>query len=295
MHTRTVLLTFLIAFVVPALAAAQSGVMRPVISEDVSPVESISPVASDGFVGEAFLRKPPGAGPFPAVVLIHGGAPRWPTDELRAFAVHTHASRFLEAGYVVVSMTRRDLDLSLPPMADQEPVRDTFAVIDYVRDLSYVDPASVVVRGTSVGGYLALEAGAARDVAAILVEEPYSFPFVGMSGGRGGNATSPNLEKLRRLQAPILLVRGDQTPNINDFNREVFIPALRSEGKSLEVLTYPGEMHSFAFYNNAERTPRPAVALEAFEAMDAFFRERLATQPVPLDPALVGHVSAEDE
>lgn len=264
-------------------------VLRPVISEDNIPVQAIAPLAADGFAGEAFLRKPPGAGPFPVVVLIHGGAPRWPTSQLREFAVHTHASRFLEAGYAVVALTRRDLDLNLPLSQEQEPVVDTVAVIDYLKDLPYIDPRSIVVRGTSVGGYLALEVGAARDVAAIMVEEPFSMPFVGI---KIGSADEPlaNTEKLEKIIRPMLLVRGDQTPNINDFNRDVFIPALQSAGKSLQVLTYPGELHSFAFYNSPERTPRPAVALEAFEAIDSFFREHLITQPVALDPALVEHI-----
>ena len=283
-----------------SLRAGQSSsaemVLRPVISEDVAPVEPVAPTAADGHVGEAFLRKPPGEGPFPAVVLIHGGAPRWPTSELREFAVHTHASRFLEAGYVVAVITRRDLDLNPAATEEQGAVLDAIAAVDYLKGLPSVDPESIVLRGTSVGGYLALEIGAARRVAAIMVEEPFSMPFVGV--GPGGDAVeryraSGRNDKIQRLESPILLVRGDQTPNINDFNRDVLIPALRSEGKLLEVLTYPGELHSFAFYNNSERTPRPAVALEAFREIDAFFREHVATRPSPLDPALVEQVPVE--
>lgn len=88
---------------------------------------------------------------------------------------------------------------------------------------------------------------------------------------------------------------GDQTPSINDFNRDVFIPALKAAGKSLKVLTYPGELHSFAFYNTPDRTPRPAVALEAFEEIDAFFREHVRAQPRPVNPVLVQHVPVEME
>lgn len=284
------------------LAARQGSdgdaVMRPMISEDAIPVEAIAPMASDGFSGEAFLRKPPGDGPFPAVILIHGGAPRWPTDELRDFAVHTHASRFLEAGYVVAVITRRDLDLNLPPGSEQGAVLDAIAAVDYVKALPYVDPESVVLRGTSVGGYLSLEAGAAREVAAVLVEEPFSMPFVGVAGGGGTDLvevyrSSGSDDKIEKIGSPLMLIRGDQTPNINNFNRDVFIPAVRAAGKSLEVRTYPGELHSFAFYNNSERTPRPAVALEAFDAMAEFFREHLRTPPDPLDRALVDHVVVE--
>lgn len=269
-------------------ASSQDEVERPVISEAVIPVEAIVPIASDGFAGEAFLRKPPGAGPFPAVLLVHGGAPRWTTDALRDYAVGIHASRFLAAGYVIVALTRRDLDLALPFAQEQPAVKDAIAVLDYVKQLPYVDSANVVVRGTSVGGYLTLEVAAARDVPAIVVEEPFSFPFIGINLNAGGNQ-QPDTSRLERIRSPILHIQGDQTPNINDFNRDVFMPAVVAAGKSLTELTYPGELHSFAFFDNTERTLHPAVSLEAFKAMDDFFREHLTLQPVPLPPGLVDY------
>ena len=71
----------LVGVAVPLLAARQlpaaDTVTRPLVSEEVAPLESIAPTASDGSRGEGYLRKPPGPGPFPAVVLIHGGIVRW--------------------------------------------------------------------------------------------------------------------------------------------------------------------------------------------------------------------------
>ncbi|HWK53605.1 MAG TPA: prolyl oligopeptidase family serine peptidase [Hyphomicrobiales bacterium] len=271
-----------------AKAPPVDEVIRPVIAEEAIPLWAITPVATDGTRGEAYLRKPPGDGPFPAVILVHGGAPRWSTDLLRYYALHTHASRFLEQGYVVVTMTRRDLDLALPFGEEQPAVQDAVAVIDYIKKLPYIDPDSVVVRGTSVGGYVTLEMALERDVAAIVVEEPFSFPFLGMSGGNPEGQV-PNLSKVERLDTPIFDIEGDQTPNINEFNTEVFLPALKQTGKDLMLERYPGELHSFAFFDNAARTLRPAKSLQAFESIDAFFREHMAVQPVPLDPALVTH------
>ena len=54
-------------------AQAASPITRPLVSEDVAPLDAIAPIARDGHRGEAFLRKPPGGGPFPAVVLIPAG------------------------------------------------------------------------------------------------------------------------------------------------------------------------------------------------------------------------------
>src|SRR5690606_34203280 len=142
------------------------------------------------------------------------------------------------------------------------------AIFDAVAALPYVAPGEVLLRGTSVGGYLALEVAAARRPAAVLVEEPFSFPFLGLRPGADGQA--PDTRKIEALEAPLLLIRGDQTPNINEFNREVFIPAMQAAGKSLEVLDYPGGLHSFAFYDSPERTPEPALSLQAFRAMEDF-------------------------
>lgn len=281
---------------VPSYLQAKNGetVLRPVISELDAPVISLAPVASDQVTGEVFLRKPPGDGSFPAVILVHGGAPRWDTDTLRDFMLHTHASRFLAAGYVVVAMTRRELDMALPSDEVQPAVLDAIAVYDHVRSLPYVDDSSVVVRGTSVGGYLSLEVAAARDtVAALMIEEPFSFPFVGLSPGAEPEANL-DTSKIEAIAAPILLIRGDQTPNINTFNQDTFIPALKASERQLTVRTYPKQLHSFAFYDNEERTPEPAVSLQAFQHIDHFFRAHIQVQPHALAETLVSMESVKE-
>ena len=85
-------------------------------------------------------------------------------------------------------------------------------------------------------------------------------------------------EKLARIRCPILLLKGDVTPDT--FNREILIPELLDLGKSLVVLTYPREPHSFAFYSTPARTAatggrrecvrgcqRPDAAASAHEAV----------------------------
>src|SRR5262249_39292317 len=53
----------------------------PVVFEKDLPVEAFAPTARDGHKGAAFLRKPTGMGPFPAVVLLHGGFGGLPADK----------------------------------------------------------------------------------------------------------------------------------------------------------------------------------------------------------------------
>ena len=125
------------------------------------------------------------------------------------------------------------------------------------------------------------------------------------AGGRGQDATTePDYvqfysegenelfkEKVARIGSPILIIQGDEPSGLNRFNAEVLIPALEAAGKSVEVRTYPGEVHGFAF---GDRSARPAMVLEAFEEVNAFFREAIPTAPTPIDSKFVEHVTLEE-
>ena len=300
-----VLSAFSIAHQDPAAA-----VTRPIVSEDTSPLEAIAPVAPDGHRGQGFLRKPPGPGPFPAVVVIHGGLVTLPTERVRDLALGVQPSRLLAAGYVVAVITYRSRDHD--PQSTVS-LADSLAAVAHVRQLPYVDRGSVVVSGCSGGGDLALEVAAATDVAAIVPEEPATVLLTGIfntSFAKQGERYTPldaapisadparyytaeyqsrTRAKLAKIRAPILILQGDQQP-INRFNAAVLIPELKAAGKMLEVMTYPGEPHCFAFSGSGPRTPRPAAALKAFEDTDRFVRRYLQTQPKPLAPGLVKHV-----
>src|SRR5262245_30763554 len=147
-------LLFLAGFcVLPARPATaddkeKPATTRPAISEDVAPLEAIAPVAKDGHKGEAFLRKPPGKGPFPAVVIIHGGSTTYPTAALKKFALLTWPTRFLAAGYVVVVPTFRS---RVEDPQTRDSLEDILATVEYVRKLPYVDAKSIVVNGISAG------------------------------------------------------------------------------------------------------------------------------------------------
>jgi dipeptidyl aminopeptidase/acylaminoacyl peptidase len=291
---------------------ATESITRPVISESTSPFEAIAPVAKDGHRGTGLLRRPPGAGPFPALLWIHGGLATRPQASLREYALSPNPSRFLTAGYVVAVITYRSRDED--PQSTVS-LADSLAAIDHLRRLPYVDPKSIVIFGCSGGGDLALEIAATTDIAAIAPEEPATMLFTGIfnrelpkKGARytpedGAAAFGPDYsraytakyqqltrEKIRRIQSPTLIVQGDPSSALNRFNMGVFVPELRSAGKSVEVRTYPGEPHCFGFYGSGPRTPRPAAALKVFEDADAFFRRYLNTKPKSIDPRLVDHV-----
>ena len=285
--------------------------MRPAISETACPLERITPMAQDGHPGLAFLRRPPGTGPFPAAAIIHGGLVTWPEEQLRKYALNSPLpSRFLAEGYVVAALTYRTRDLD---PQDKVSLRDCLAVVNHLKQLPFVDPKSVVACGCSGGGDLALEVAAATEVCAIVPEEPASMLLTGIyntsipkHGARytpgDGAPISANPKryytpefqkltraKLARIQCPILIIQGDVF-RLYRFNQEVLIPELRAAGKKLEVLTYAGEPHCFCFYGEGQRTPHPDIALNAFNDMQSFCRRHVPTKPKALDPTAVKFV-----
>lgn len=89
--------------------------------------------------------------------------------------------------------------------------------------------------------------------------------------------------KIRSIDAPILILQGDG--HGARFNTDVFIPELERAKKNVTLETYPGEPHCFMFGRIGDipiSTPRPAVALQAFRDVDAFFRRHVNAQPVPM-------------
>ena len=303
-------IVFAVARPVAHQVSAAEQITHPVVSERTSPIETIAPVAEDGYRGHGLLRKPPGAGPFPAIVIIHGGLETLAPDRVRQLAIGVQPSRYLAAGYVVAVITYRSRDED--PQAPTS-IADALATVAYLRQLRHVDPRSIVVSGCSGGGDLALEVAAATDVAAVVPEEPAAVLLTGILNKRfpkRGERYTPmdaapisqdpqqyyvaeyrqrTRAKLARIRAPILVIQGDHR-GINDFNAAVLIPELRAAGKSLEVITYPGEPHCFAFYGSGARTPRPAAAYKAFLDSDRFMRRHIRTQPKPLDSRLVEQV-----
>src|SRR5262249_43948324 len=119
-----------------ATLKAADPVMRPAVSEIACPLERMTPIAQDGHPGLAFLRKPPGKGPFPAVVIIHGGLVTWPEEQLKEYALNSPLPcHFLAEGWAVAALTYRSRDLD---PQDKMCLQDCLAVANYLKRLPFV-------------------------------------------------------------------------------------------------------------------------------------------------------------
>ena len=171
-----------IAFLSGTLAFGQPKVTRPEVSEKTCPLEVIEAPTRDKQKATAVVRKPPGKGPFPAVILLHAGMGRKElergVDGAKQDALHSQQhTRFLAAGYVTVTAQRRG-SKSDPQSPDS--MADCLAVVEAVKKMPEVDPKSVVIFGHSGGGSFALVLAGETPLAAIAAGEPATVLFTGM-------------------------------------------------------------------------------------------------------------------
>lgn len=277
--------------------------LYPQVSEKVSPAELISLPGKGGNRITAIVRRPPGKGPFPAIVLLHGGLLERPEDYLRNQALNspTHA-RFLAEGYVTVTPSFRNRREN--PQS-RDALDDCLTVIDHVRKMPEVNAKSVVVMGGSGGGSLALELAGEAELAAVAAGEPASILFTGMLTTSEDNARAqmertmheplsfytPQLqaftrEKIARIRCPVFIGHGD-IHAINKINHEIIIPELKAAKKQLLVIAYPGQPHGFYFGDVGD----PAAGKKFFEDADAFFKNHLSVQPRRLEASAITLVS----
>jgi dipeptidyl aminopeptidase/acylaminoacyl peptidase len=298
-------LVLVTASVVPGLAET---VTYPQIPETKIPITELKP----GETAYAAVRKPPGEGPFPAVIFLHGGLGQSPMVKLRRGAVEQPAqARFLAWGYVTVNATRRAIQHD---PGDRGVVDDTLLLVDAVRNLPYIDTQSIALYGGSGGGTLALEvASVTGNLAAIVAGEPATVIYMGMfnkshidfdangrpTGDRRWDVMKADPRKLytaelrghtrgklRELSTPTLILHGDQH-ELKNFNLGIFIPEMKALGKPVKLMTYPGEYHGF--YWGQGRIP--PLAQKANRDADAFLRKHIKTQPKPVDRSWVRPVT----
>ena len=238
----------------------------------------ISPTgASDRF--PAILLTPEGAGPFPAVVIMHdcsglgprsSGAPRRWGEELMA------------QGYVVIiadSFSPRGLPNGVCTEAPERlrtanhyvRVADAYGTLDFLRTLPTVDGKRVGIMGGSHGGSSTLasmvDPGDARTPLALAKRDGFAagialYPSCGQRFGTW-SATRENGNRgpvtghagVYKPIAPLLILAGeadDWTPAEPCVRMAA---AARAQGFPLEIKVYPGAHHAFDSANRVVFNP----------------------------------------
>ena len=208
-----------------------------------------------------YLFKPQGAGPFPAVVMLHGRAGPYSTRAKGVYAAHTLTQRhqawgefWAERGYLALhvdSFGPRGYAQGFPIRSYQDrpaevseqTVRplDAYGALEYLRGRGDVIADRVGVQGWS-NGAMTLLASLADTAPGIAQPTP-------QSGFRAALALYPGCrvqEKQNyRPYAPLLMLLASEDKEVSPVVCQRLAQQTLARGAELEVVVYAGAQHSF--------------------------------------------------
>jgi len=210
---------------------------------------------------EGHLATPAGAGPFPALVVIH----EWwgLNDEVKA-----EADKFATQGYVALAVDLyRGRATSNPDEAhelarglrEDRARRDLAAAFDYLAGRADVRADRIGAIGWCMGGGYSLQ---------LAVQQPKLAAAVIYYGRLVTDESA-----LQQIRAPILGLFGEEDRGISADSVRAFEAAMKKLGKPVMVRLYPGAGHAFA--NPTRASYREAAAKDAWAKTLAFFEEQL--------------------
>jgi dipeptidyl aminopeptidase/acylaminoacyl peptidase len=253
----------------------------------MAPPQPVIFSSADGLQPHGQLFLPPGkpARPAPAVVFFHGGPRRqmllgWHYMEYYANA-YAFNQYLAASGYVVLSVNfrsgigygldfREALNYGASGASDYNDVKGAGS---YLQSRPEVDPARIAAWGGSYGGFLtAMALARSSDIYragvdfhgihdwAVELNIPPTAPDYRLA------FDSSPMAFLKTWRSPVLLVHGDDDPDVQFKNTVMLAAALRKQKVEVEELIFPDEVHDFLLHRSW---------LSACEAAVRFLNARL--------------------
>ena len=244
----------------------------------------------DGEPVPVFTFTPEGAGPFPVVVMVHGGpeaqwVPEWHVNYVPL------AQHLVSRGYAVAVPNVRgssgygkryehldDIRLRL------NSVEDLRSLHEWLASRPDIDASRAVVYGRSYGGYMVLAALAFQpDIWAAGLESVGISSFVtflentsayrravrereygSLERDRDFLVEASPVTHVAAMRAPLFIQHGANDPRVPLSESEEIARVLQAKGVRCELVVYPDEGHSIAKLSNR---------IDSFERMVAFLEE----------------------
>ena len=225
----------------------------------------------------AWVYRPPGDGPFPVVVSIHGG----PEGQSRPFFSNTYQMWMETLGVAVVlpnvrgsagyGKTYLSLDNGI---RREDSVKDIGALLDWIGQEPDLDASRIAVFGGSYGGYMVLASAvhfsdrlkAAVDVVGIsnfvtFLENTQDYRR-DLRRQEYGDERDPamraHLEKISpvnnvaKIDVPLFIVQGENDPRVPVTESEQMVAALRERGNSVWYMNALNEGHGYRKKENRD-------------------------------------------
>jgi len=275
-----------------------TGETRRLTTSSTAPAGLVEPKLHrfESFDGESipvFLFSPAGEGPFPVVVMVHGGpeaqwVPEWHVNYVPL------AQHLVSRGYAVAVPNVRgstgygkryehldDIALRL------DSVRDLAALHHWLAERREIDGSRAVLYGRSYGGYMVLaglafqpqlwaagieSVGISNLVAFLENTSPYrravrEREYGSLERDRDFLVEASPIAHVDAMRAPLFIQHGANDPRVPLAESEEIARVLREKGIRCELVVYPDEGHSIAKLSNR---------IDSFTRAVAFLDEVLA-------------------
>jgi dienelactone hydrolase len=236
-------------FTLAAVATFELMSRSPASAEELVKFDSATPrlqQAQDNHDGasaaiQGYLTKPKGAGPFPAVILLHSclGLPA------NRQAIASTIARWGYVALFVDDFATRGIKQTCA-VDFPEGVSDAFGALLYLANLPYVDSTRIAAIGYSQGADTALKIAASRSASAFAIPRDLTFKAAAAFYPPCAN------ESTAALAIPTLILIGasdDVTPAADCARLARSQPSDRSDVK---LVIYPGAYHLFDDPNLAD-------------------------------------------
>jgi len=211
----------------------------------------------------AFLAKPDGPGPFPAVIVLHEwwGLDAWIKDQARALSKEGYAALAVDLyrGKVTSSQEEAHQLMMGTPMDRQ--TRDMKAAFSYLAGRKDVVKTKIASLGFCMGG---------RNSFTLAVEEPTLAAAIVYYGAP---PTDPG--SIAKIKAPMLGNFGGDDEGPSPAQAKEFEAAAKKAGKTFDLKVYAGAPHAFANPNNPWKGYRKDAANDAWMRTTSFLRRYL--------------------
>lgn len=232
-------------------------------------------IRSGDFDVPAYLARPEGPAPHPAIIVIH---------EVWGLVDHIRdvARRFAAEGYVTLAPDlfarqggpgplhdREAIMKAVGSIPDAQGIADLRAGVAYLRGRPDVNPGAIGSIGYCMGGAFSLLL-AAHEPALRAAADYYGRVFYAQT-----NELKPRspIEFVPQLHCPLLGVFGALDPGIPPDHAEALRQALQQHRKPGEVIVYPEAGH--AFFNDSGPNYHGASAADAWRRTLDFFARHL--------------------
>ncbi len=222
----------------------------------------------------AYVRKPKGDGPFPVVVMIHGGGESKEGTYALGRMKTAPTANFIAEGWAVYSIDFRPKSPFLPIEWD-----DACLAVETVKKLPFIDGKRVAMIGGSHGGYNTARVASRCDLSCAIPCAPAAIDLLEVfKAQQAGFKLSPNLERVlkrkeqeygasmaevmkdpakfkhessltevKNVRCPILLISGKNDASSPPSVMETYAKKLKDAGKEVELYLPDNGPHGFYF------------------------------------------------